>query len=173
MVNVRFNYIEHGAGAELFYQPLFFLGENLVQYCRKQRGLKVNEEMVNEKLDFSFYPINEEEHVNFELPPINRKNDEIVISYALQRHALNMTFTYNGATFRIQHIDASTKPIKVDHEYKHVLYSTYSISYSSQEQEIFEEFLKTCVKYYQKFYLGFKREADKIKIFIRTCNFSF
>lgn len=173
MVNIRFNYIEHGAGAEIFYQPLFFLGENLVQYCRKQRGLKVNAEMVNEKLDFSFYPINEEEHANFELPPINRKNDEIVISYALQRHALNMTFTYNGATFRIQHIDAPAKPIKVDHEYKHVLYSTYSISYSSQEQEIFEEFLKTCVKYYQKFYLGFKREADKIKIFISSCDSSY
>jgi hypothetical protein len=174
MVNIRFNYHEHGGGAEVFYQPLFFIGENLVQYCRKERGMKVDEEMVNKKLDFSFYPINEQENVKLEIPPINRKNDEIIISYTLQKDDINMTFTYSGATFRIQHLDLQTqKPIKVDHEHKHVLFSSYEISFSSEDEDTFQDFIKTSMKYYQKFYLGFKQEADKIKIFISSCEGSY
>ena len=35
MINTIFSYNEHGLSAEIFFQPLFFLGENVKQNTEK------------------------------------------------------------------------------------------------------------------------------------------
>ena len=103
MINTIFSYNEHGLSAEIFFQPLFFLGENVKQYTLKQKGLKVDEQMISDKLEFFTNDINE--NISFEIPPLNKKNDELVINYTLQRFNINYSFSYNGATFHIKHVE--------------------------------------------------------------------
>jgi len=176
MVNIRFTYNEHGAREDLFFQPLFFLGENLKQYYQKKNNLKINEEMHIEKLDFSLYSPNDSgddgSTLNFEIPPINKRNDELIISYTLDRFNLDFSFTYADAIFHIKKVKLENQQIitKIDHEFKHILYSVYEISYQLKDKDKFEEFIKESVKYYVKFYLGFKKEIDKIKVFISSCD---
>lgn len=173
MVNVRFSYYEHGLSPEVFYQPLFFLGENLKQFCRKKRDLQINQEMVNDKLDFSFFPLNED-NINLEVTPVLKKNDDMCINYTLQRNAKEFTFNFNGATLNLTWIDLPPQQaVKIDHDHKHILFSAYDISFSSEDTDIFEDFIKTSIKYYNKFFLDFRQESDKIKIFISACEGSY
>ena len=176
MVNIRFTYNEHGAREDLFFQPLYILAENLKQYYQKKNNLKINEEMRIEKLDFALYSPNDSEDdgstLNFEIPPINKVNDELVISYTLDRFNLDFSFTYADAIFHIKKIKIDDQQLitKIDHEFKHIMYSAYEISYQMKDSDKFEEFIKESVKYYTKFYLGFKKEIDKIKVFISSCD---
>ena len=168
MINTIFSYNEHGLSAEIFFQPLFFLGENVKQNTLKQKGLKVDEQMISDKLEFNNKnDINE--NISFEIPPINKKNDELVINYTLQRFNINYSFSYNGATFHIKHVELeqqNKQAKKINMDNKQIIYSAYEISYNAEDIEKFESFIKESVKYYDKYYLGFKREADKIKVFI-------
>jgi hypothetical protein len=174
MVNVRFSYYEHGPAPEIFYQPLFFLGENVKQYCRKRRDLKVNTDMVNEKLDFYFFPF-QEENINLEMPPIVKKNDKIIINYTLQRNsAKDFEFNYGGANFLLKWVDLPPQQaVKIDHEHKHSLFTAYDLIFSTEDTETFEDFIETSIKYYNNFYLDFKQETNKIKIFISACEGSY
>lgn len=177
MVNVRFTYNEHGVREEIFFQPLYLLGENLKIYYQKKNDMKINTEMQNEKLDFSLFSPNDSEDdgskLNFEIPPINKRNDELIISHTLGRFNLDFSFTYADAIFHIKKVNLEEGQqliTKIDHEYKYILFSEYEISYEMKDSEKFEEFLKESVKYYTKFYLGFKKEIDKIKVFISSCD---
>lgn len=175
MVKVRFSYYEHGPAPEVFYQPLFFLGENMNQYLKKKHNLEVNPEMIDENIVFNEL-LEEDFPINFDIPPVIRKNDELYLNYTLQRDDMDYEFTYCGAKFHIKSNEKEpppTNPIKVDHEYKHVLFSTYAIEYSAEDSDTFTAFIKASMKYYYKFYLGFKKEADKIKIFISACDGSY
>ena len=176
MVNVRFSYSDHDAREELFFQPLYFLAENLKQYYQEKNNLKINEEMRDKKLDFSLYSPNDSgddgSQLNFEIPPINRRNDDLIISYTLDRFNLDFSFTYADAIFHIKKVKLDDQQLitKINHDYKYILYSVYEISYELKDSEKFEEFIKESVKYYAKFYLGFKKEIDKIKVFISSCD---
>ena len=154
MVNIRFSYNDHDAREELFFQPLYFLAENLKQYYQEKNNLKINEEMRDKKLDFSLYSPNDSgddgSQLNFEIPPINRRNDDLIISYTLDRFNLDFSFTYAEAIFHIKKVQLDDQQLitKINHDYKYILYSVYEISYELKDSEKFEEFIKESVKYF-------------------------
>ena len=167
MITVHFNYENHGLSEEVFFQPLFFLAQVQKHAYLKKQGLKYTEEMINDDLVSLSH---NNEPMQWEISPTCRKDEEeIIMNYTLNRYKGDHAFMFAGAKFHIKFDNQNKKIVKVnDHPSKHGIYTTYEITYPAEDVEKFEKFIKTSMKYYLKFYLGFKKEHNKIKIFINN-----
>jgi len=168
-ISVRFN---HGLSYhnKLFIQPLFYLSEQLRQYLYKignktaYNKLKVDDNISFGDLDC--YQTN----IYLEVMPAHNWS-ELELYYFLNRYDTKLDFKYKTKEFSIVSITVDnngTSKIINENRDDFTMYSSYEIRYKSEDIDIFEEFLKTVVAFYEKYSIIDNSNKDSISIYITS-----
>jgi chaperone BCS1 len=168
-ISVRFN---HGLSYhnKLFIQPLFYLSEQLRQYLYKignktaYNKLKIDDNI--SFVDLDCYQTN----IQLEIMPAHNWTD-LELYYYLNRYNTKLYFKYKTKEFSIVSItvdnNCANKIINEDRD-DYSIYSSYEINYDSENIEIFEDFLKTVVAFYEKYSIIDNSNKDSISIYITS-----
>ena len=96
-------------------------------------------------------------------------NNNIEIIYLLNKHTNNIKFMYKNIEFEIKIISIdNTDRLKKINDCKFDLYTSYEIIFNVKHINIFNEFIKTSVHYYNKYYIINKNINEYIDIYITS-----
>lgn len=164
-VTVRFEYANHRNFDKIFYQPLFFMAMNLKQYILKQQNKPYHEGMLNE--DIIFILDQEPKNIKLEMSNYCMFETDKKFKYIMDRYLCSTIINYQGVDLIIKTDNLIDKKcIKVNHNHEYTNYSAYEITYNVNDFHIFEDFLKTSLQYYEKYYDEYKIENSKIKLYL-------
>lgn len=171
-ITTRFEHAKISHYSKIFYQPLYYISNNLIQSIYKN----TNNDTYNAKYDtkyvddrFEFYP-----DTNIKLELTNSDNigsenasiESINLNFILDRYNTNFKFKYNGCEFTIKTDDIIKKyPVPVGHA-ECTISSTYEITCNASDLSLFNDFIKQSIKYYHKNFEGSSEDANKITIYI-------
>jgi AAA+ superfamily predicted ATPase len=162
MITVQFEYAKVHDYEKMFFQPLFFLSMNI-----KQRILKEDAKLYNEKMlytDLTFANLN---NIKLEIAPSCLNENDFNVNYILNRYETEQQFSYKGANFLINTSKMNQYSFKNGHE-EHTVTSSYEITYEAKDFILFEEFLKKSVVYFKEFSNAHKDDNNKLKMFISS-----
>ena len=193
IIAVRFNY---GASnnSKIFSQPLFYIAENIKQEIHKinesvviesvviesvVNESVVNESVVNESVkeqnlcrdDNLEFDNLDKNIIKLEMCETNGWTD-VQIIYKLNKYDNNIKFTYKKKQFDLKIINVfsnTTNTLIKDNIEDYTLYTAYEIIYDSLDIKIFEDFIKTSIIYYEKYYcINNEKLKDSISIYITS-----
>jgi chaperone BCS1 len=193
IIAVRFNY---GASnnSKIFSQPLFYIAENIKQEIHKINETVVNESVVNESVVIESVVIEsvviesvkeqnlcrddnlefdnlDKNIIKLEMCETNGWTD-VQIIYKLNKYDNNIKFTYKKKQFDLKIINVfsnTTNTLIKDNIEDYTLYTAYEIIYDSLDIKIFEDFIKTSIIYYEKYYcINNEKLKDSISIYITS-----
>ena len=167
-ITTRFEHAKISHYNKIFYQPLYYISNNLIQNIYKiTNNDKYDDKYIDDK--FEFYP---DTDINLELTNSdnigseNNSIDSINLNFILDRYNTNLKFKYNGVDFTIKTDDIIKKyPVPVSHA-ECTISSTYEITCNASDLSLFNDFIKQSIKYYHKNFEGSSEDANKITIYI-------
>ena len=171
----RFEHARNDHHSKIFYQPLYYISNNIIQNIFKNQNengnssIKFKKEMIDEKLEF--FP---DLLINFEMTNSNNIGSEfssindITLNYILDRYNTDLKFKYNGSEFTIK-TDKLIKqyPIPISHS-ENTISSTYEITHNSTDLEKFNMFIKESIIYYHKHFEKITEDSDKLTMYISS-----
>jgi len=189
LISTTFHYNNHFSDS-VYYQPLYYLASHLKNKLLESletptptptsttttTSTPTKKNQYDTKLSF---PLETYNTINLEFSSIRLNNNDFLplseidnnkfnISYILNRCNLDYDFIYDGATFSIKVDTVIDKmPIKYSHD-SFTFYTTYKIIYNITDIHKFETFIKSSLKYYNKYYDEMKIGDDKIKLYISS-----
>lgn len=174
-ITTRFEHAKNGHYNKIFYQPLYYVSNNLSQVIlEKNKSIDFKKEMLDEKLQF--YPetdIKFEMTVSESISPENDSIDNIKLNFVLDRYNTNLNFKYDGADFTIK-TDNLIKQYPVNAAYEEkTISSTYEITCNSEDLEKFNRFIKESILYYHKHFEGITEDNNKTTMYISSSDGSY
>jgi len=174
-ITTRFEHAKNGHHNKIFYQPLYYISNNLSQCILEQnKSNDFKKEMLDEKLQF--YP---ETDIKFEMTlsesisPETNAIEDIKLNYVLDRYNTNLKFKYDGAIFTIKTDNFITQyPITAAYEEK-TISSTYEITCNSKDLDKFNIFVKQSILYYHTHFEGITEDANKTTMHISSSDGSY
>lgn len=147
---------------KVYEQPLFYLAENYRQMALNNS----QDEIENKKIDKNLIILGKP---NLQIETsINNNSKDVRILYSLNQFDNKFNFTYKSMLFEFSALDCNiTNKIKIDHDIAQV-YSEYEISFENQYYNEFEDFIKTCLLYYDLYYHCSNTSKDKISIYLTS-----
>jgi hypothetical protein len=147
----------------IYYQPLFYLAENIRQISIKNSGRKFDVK----KLDTDIVILGQPK---LEIGKFNNNEKEICLSFYLNQSDNEFKFTYKGVEFSFRALECKNLGNRMIPEKRDdiQMYSEYEISFASSNQEEFETFIKNCITYYNTHCHGDKEDKDKISIYLTS-----
>lgn len=186
-ITIKFQYsLSH---RNIFYQPLFYLGEN-IKYALDIYSEKDLEDLIksgrkdsNLEFDIGKYIATSSE-INLEATPIHEDMQSSImnsgestdptssiksshIAYTLDRFITGNTypFKYKSAKFVLEILEIMKEPIN-EGRCGYSLFSLYHIKFESKDLPVFEDFIKSALIYNNKFYNKIFNEGEKITMYI-------
>lgn len=184
-VSIKFTFTPKCNYANVFNQPLFYLSENIKQQMlEKIKSDIVIPDRIDKNLEIN---INDDSKIiNLQMLPImhdlmdkiiNGKIDsKYSLPYLLDRLFLNnkIIFKYKNVNFMLEVTEISSiNPIPDGRHSDFTLYSSYQISFDNAEFEIFEDFIKTSIKYNDNYYNKINNDENKISMYISSAEGGF
>lgn len=183
-ISVRLNYGSSHDNSVIFIQPLFYLGTNSVQKLfKKYKNPEYNEKLIDDDLhilsinniisdasDASVASVASDKHIiELEIHKTNNTNNNIELIYLINKYTNNIKFMYKNIDFEIKIISINnTDKLKKINECKFDLYTSYEIIFNAKHINIFNEFIKTSIHYYNKYYIINKNINAYIDIYITS-----
>lgn len=162
-VAVRFNY-GSSYNNKIFIQPLYYLAEQIKQILYKKY---VSSSYCEEKLDTNLIITTDVDVFKLEMLPVHNW-DENNFNYFLNRYDADFRFIYKNCCFSLKNINCdSSNTIIMENRDEYTIYSSYTIEYGAENIDIFEDFLKTTIKYYEKYSIV-NTNIDMITIYITS-----
>jgi len=175
-ITTRFEHAGPRHHSKIFYQPIYFISNNLLQNILNNNGSnKFKPEMIDNKLEF-YLDINK--YIEFikdiklemtqsdSIGSEHNTTDEINLNFILDRYATDLKFIYDGAEFNIK-TDKLIKQYPVPTGYNEVtISSTYEITCKSVDLDKFNAFVKESILYYHKHFSGVSEDSNKLSMYI-------
>lgn len=163
IVSVRFSFNENPS--QVFKQPLFYLAENIKQYIHLSLNNKnkYNKDKHDSDLNIVCNGINLQilsHHKNY-------SNEETIFNFMLDTLDNKILFNYKDNEFILETINKHNK-VLTKNICDPTIFSEYYIKFESQNIIIFEDFMKTCKLYYEKYSYDDNDKTDKIQIYINN-----
>ena len=188
MISVKLEHVSDHNYEKPFIQPIFYIAMNMKHQLLKEQGNTYNEKMISDDMARVHTARVHTEGVNTE--GVNTEGDkargtrpvtkleiassclsdtDFNLNYIMDRYATDYTFYYKGALFKLKtdKTDVKQYSIKVGHT-EYTMSSVYEISFDEKDFILFEDFIKTSIKYFKKFSDGDKIDKKKLKMYISS-----
>ena len=185
-ISVKFEYVGDHNYEKPFVQPIFYIAMTMKHQILKEQGNAYNEKMISddtirvhtERVQGDTPPAmqasppiqSEGAHaVKLEIASSCLSDTDFNLNYILDRYATDYTFRYKGALFQLKtdKTDVKQFSVKVGHS-DYTMASVYEISFNQNDFILFEDFIKTSIKYFKKFADGDKTDKKKLKMYISS-----
>ena len=178
MFSVKFEYVTDHNYEKPFVQPIFYIAMNMKHQLLKEQGNTYNEKMISEDTvrvhTEGVHTEGDKAHgtrpvIKLEIAPSCLSDTDFNLNYIMDRYATDYTFRYKGALFHLKtdKTDVKQFSIKVGHT-EYTMASVYEISFDQKDFILFEDFIKTSIKYFKKFSDGDKIDKKKLKMYISS-----
>jgi AAA+ superfamily predicted ATPase len=162
----------------LLYNLFFYIAMNMKHQLLKEQGNTYNEKMISEDTvrvhTEGVHTEGDKAHgtrpvIKLEIAPSCLSDTDFNLNYIMDRYATDYTFRYKGALFHLKtdKTDVKQFSIKVGHT-EYTMASVYEISFDQKDFILFEDFIKTSIKYFKKFSDGDKIDKKKLKMYISS-----
>jgi len=185
-ISVKFEYVTDHNYEKPFVQPIFYIAMNMKHQLLKEQGNTYNEKMISDDIQGDTPPamqasppiqsegaaqtlVHGTRLVKLEIASSCLSDADFNLNYILDRYATDYTFRYKGALFQLKtdKTDVKQFSIKVGHT-EYTMASVYEISFDQKDFILFEDFIKTSIKYFKKFSDGDKIDKKKLKMYISS-----
>jgi len=184
MISVKFEYVTDHNYEKPFVQPIFYIAMNMKHQLLKEQGNTYNEKMISDDIQGDTPPamqasppiqsegatlLHGRRQVKLEIASSCLSDTDFNLNYILDRYATDYTFRYKGALFQLKtdKTDVKQFSVKVGHS-DYTMASVYEISFNQNDFILFEDFIKTSIKYFKKFADGDKTDKKKLKMYISS-----
>ena len=150
----------------IFNQPLFYLGSLLKKTLLKT---EVSHSYFNKITIINEMSNGMSKDIYLEIEAYNKHNNN-KINYLLDRLKYDdeINFIYDNAKLTFKTEKICDKNAITIHRDEFALFSTFSIMCDEEDFEKFEDFIDTCIKYYNKFYDECQLGKDEIKLMLSS-----
>jgi hypothetical protein len=159
---------------------MFYIAMNIKHQLLKEQGNAYNEKMISDDTQGDTPPAMQAKGearahgtrlIKLEIASSCLSDTDFNLNYILDRYATDYTFRYKGALFQLKtdKTDVKQFSVKVGHT-EYTMASVYEISFNECDFILFEDFIKTSIKYFKKFVDGDKTDKKKLKMYISSAD---
>jgi hypothetical protein len=162
-IAVRFN---HGLSYHnrIFIQPLYYISEQIRQFLYKQ-GSKSLYNSNKADVNFEFCNL---DNIQLEFMPTHNWTD-FELYYFMNRYNNTLSFNYKSKNFVLKTIECNgSNTIITEAREDYTIYSSYEISYNTEDIDIFEDFIKTSIAFFEKYSIVDNNNNETINIYITS-----
>jgi len=169
LVQVKFTYSLSGNNY-IYKQPLFYLAETIIQQINNENSKKEKakeEKDEDKKKETNLVIIG---NPKLQIDSYNNIDKDKRLFYILNNTENNFEFLFKGNKFLFSSckLENVGNKIIMTRDECFNMYSEYEISFQGEYQECFDDFIKTSIIYYEKYYHEHNTDKDKINIYITS-----